>query len=156
MRGFGFRTDKGRAGDVCRPRRIADPDRWQWRLHTSRCAFSRRDSRDGLERCGVPADRVASFEADEMKKGCLVGLVTWAIAAGAYWYYIHTRFVPPLDWIVPVVAGLLMAIVFGNLPQGLGSATSAVRASPQAAFSGVIGGRPKDGEVVTVVGHIRA
>jgi hypothetical protein len=91
-----------------------------------------------------------------MKKGCLVALVTWAAAAGAYWYYIHTRFLPPLDWAVPVVAGLMMAIAFGNLRAGIGSAISAVRASQQATFSGVMGERPKDGQVLTVVGHIRA
>src|SRR5439155_17697901 len=91
-----------------------------------------------------------------MKRGCLVALVTWGAAAGAYWYYIHTRFVPPLDWIVPVVAGLLMAIVFGNLRAGVGSAISAVRASQQSSFSGLTGERPKDGQVLPVVGHIRA
>jgi hypothetical protein len=91
-----------------------------------------------------------------MKKGCFVALVTWAAAAGAYWYYIHTRFVPPLDWIVPVVAGLMMAIVFGNLRAAVDSAINAVRASQQATFSGVMGERPKDGQVLTVVGHIRA
>jgi uncharacterized protein len=91
-----------------------------------------------------------------MKKGCFVTLVIWAAAAGAYWYYIHTRFVPPLDWIVPVVAGLMMVIVFGNLRQGVDSAINAVRASQQATFSGMTGERPKDGQVLTVVGHIRA
>src|SRR6267378_8475693 len=91
-----------------------------------------------------------------MKKGCLVALITWAVAAGAYWYYIHTRFVPPLDWVVPVVAGLLMAIVSGNLRAGIGSAMNATRVSQQATFSGVMGERPKDGQVLTVVGHIRA
>ena len=91
-----------------------------------------------------------------MKKGCLVALITWAAAAGAYWYYIHARFVPPLDWVVPVVAGLMMAIVIGNLRQGVSSAISAVRASQQSTFSGVTGERPKDGQVLTVVGHIRA
>jgi hypothetical protein len=91
-----------------------------------------------------------------MKKGCFVALVTWAAAAGAYWYYIHTRFFPPLDWVVPVVAGLMMAIVFGNLRAAVDSAINAVRASQQATFSGVMGERPKDGQVLTVVGHIRA
>ena len=91
-----------------------------------------------------------------MKKGCLVGLLTWAACAGAYWYYLHARFVPPLDWIVPVVAGLLMAGVIGNLQAAIGSATSASRLSQQSAFSGTMGEKPKDGEVVTVAGHIRA
>ena len=91
-----------------------------------------------------------------MKKGCLVSLLTWAVLAGAYWYFIHMRFLPPLDWVVPVVAGLMMTIALGNLRQGIGSAANAVRASQQATFSGAMGERPKDGQVLTVVGHIRA
>ncbi|HYS56393.1 MAG TPA: ankyrin repeat domain-containing protein [Thermoanaerobaculia bacterium] len=91
-----------------------------------------------------------------MKKGCLVGLFTWGVCAGAYWYYIHGRFQPPLDWAVPVVAGLLMAVVIGNLRAALSSAVSASRLSQQSTFAGSMGEKPKDGEVVTVPGHIRA
>src|SRR5205807_931799 len=91
-----------------------------------------------------------------MKKGCVVGLLTWAVCAGAYWYYIHSRFQPPLDWAVPVVAGLLMATVVGNLRAGLSSAINASRLSQQSAFSGSMGEKPKDGQIVTVPGRIRA
>jgi hypothetical protein len=76
--------------------------------------------------------------------------------AGAYWYYIHTRFAPPLDWAAPVGAGFLMAIAIGYLRMGIDSAVNATRAGQQSTFSGVIGERPKDGAVLTVVGPIRA
>src|SRR5712691_3289275 len=85
-----------------------------------------------------------------MKRGCLIALVTWAACAGVYWYLVHTRFQPPLDWIVPVAAGFIMAMVIGNLRTAFASARTAARAAEQ------LGERPKDGEVVTVPGHIRA
>lgn len=91
-----------------------------------------------------------------MKKGCFIGLLTWAACAGAYWYYLHTRFLPPLDWAVPVVAGLLMAVVIGNLRAGLASAFGAARVSEEATFGGVMGEKPRDGQIVTAPGRIRA
>jgi len=89
-----------------------------------------------------------------MKKGCLVALLTWAVCGGAYWYFLHQRFAPPLDKIVPLAGGFLMAVVIGNLRIGLASAFSAIEVSNQS--SGVIGDRPPDGKLLTVSGHIRA
>ena len=89
-----------------------------------------------------------------MKKGCFVGLLTWAVCGGAYWYFLHNRFGAPLDKIVPIVGGFLMAVVVGNLRIGLASAFNAIEVSQQS--SGVIGERPRDGKLITVSGHIRA
>src|SRR6476469_7560258 len=88
-----------------------------------------------------------------MKRGCLVGLSTWMVLGGAYWYYLHARLAPPLDWIVPAAAGFMMAVVAGNLRIAYASARDAMRVSGQ---TGVIGEKPRDGEVVTVPGRIRA
>jgi ankyrin repeat protein len=89
-----------------------------------------------------------------MKKGCFVGLLTWAICGGAYWYFLHQRFGAPLDKIVPIAAGFLMAVVVGNLRIGLASAFSAIEVSQQS--TAVIGERPPDGKLLTVSGPIRA
>src|SRR5436190_15122452 len=89
-----------------------------------------------------------------MKKGCLIGVLTWAMCGGAYWYFLHQRFGSPLDKIVPIAAGFLMAVVIGNLRVGLASASSAIEVSHQSA--GVIGERPPDGKLLTVSGPIRA
>lgn len=91
-----------------------------------------------------------------MLKGCSFALLAWAVCGGAYWYLIHERFAPPLDVAVPAGAGLLMAIALGTFRQGLVSAASAARAAQQATFTGMSGERPRDGEVVTAVGHISA
>ena len=89
-----------------------------------------------------------------MKKGCFVGLLTWAVCGGAYWFFLHQRFGAPLDKIVPIAAGFLMAVVVGNLRIGLASAFSAIEVSQQS--TGVIGDRPPDGKLLTISGHIRA
>ncbi|HJT16208.1 MAG TPA: ankyrin repeat domain-containing protein [Thermoanaerobaculia bacterium] len=88
-----------------------------------------------------------------MKKGCLVGLLTWAVCAGGYWYFLHSRFAAPLDIVVPVVTGFLMAMVVGNLRIALDSGMNAVRAGQQSTL--VMGERPPDGKVITVSGNIR-
>lgn len=91
-----------------------------------------------------------------VKRGCFVGLVTWAACGAVYWYLLHDRFPPPRDWVIPVVAGFFMAVVIGFLQAALASAMAAIRVSQQATFSGSTGERPNDGATVTVVGRIRA
>src|SRR5205823_800324 len=90
-----------------------------------------------------------------MKRGCLVTLIFWAIFSGAYWYFLHSRFRAPLDWLVPLIAGLFMAGVVDNLRNSIASAVDAVRLSSQPSFSGITGEKPKDGALVSVTGHIR-
>src|SRR5581483_1397289 len=89
-----------------------------------------------------------------MKKGCAVGLLTWAVCTGGYWYFLHARFGKPLDIVVPVVAGFLMAMVVGSLRIALDSSMNAFRAGQQSTL--IIGERPPDGKVITVSGNIRA
>ena len=74
-----------------------------------------------------------------MKRGCFIGFLTWALCAGAYWYFIHARLQPPLDWIVPVVAGFVMAVIVGTLRIAAANAISAARLSSLSAGPGVIG-----------------
>jgi ankyrin repeat protein len=90
-----------------------------------------------------------------MKPGCALSLLVWAAAGGAYWYLIHSYFQPPLQWMVPAAAGLLMAVAVGALQNAMTAAGDAVRLGQQSQFSGVVE-PPKDGEVVTIAGHIRA
>src|SRR5262245_52184081 len=89
-------------------------------------------------------------------KGCVIGLITWVVAGGAYWYFFHQRFGPPLDLVVPAVAGFLMAVVIGNFRVAIDAAANAIRVGQQSTFSGVIGEKPRDGQLVTAPGHIRA
>src|ERR1700682_2187110 len=90
-----------------------------------------------------------------MKRGCLVTLITWAIFSGAYWYFLHARFRAPLDWLVPLIAGLFMAGIPGILRNSIASAVDAIRLSSQPSFTGFTGEKPKDGTLVSVTGHIR-
>ncbi|HSP15256.1 MAG TPA: ankyrin repeat domain-containing protein [Thermoanaerobaculia bacterium] len=89
-----------------------------------------------------------------MKRG-LLSLIAWAAFSVAYWYVLHAYFRAPLDWMVPVAAGLLMAVAFGSLLNAIGSAVEALRSGRDSAVSTVIE-PPKDGETLTVAGHIRA
>ncbi|HKB78246.1 MAG TPA: ankyrin repeat domain-containing protein [Thermoanaerobaculia bacterium] len=90
-----------------------------------------------------------------MAKSCTAWLLTWAVCGSAYWYFLHQRFSPPLDLLVPVAAGLLMALVLGSIRSALASGMSAMSVSRQTAFTGVSGERPPDGRLLTVSGHIR-
>src|ERR1051326_7710243 len=89
-----------------------------------------------------------------MKKGCITGLFAWLVCAGAYWYFLHARFGPPLNAIIPIVAGFFMALVIGNLRIALDAAIRSVRAGQQSTL--VVGERPPDGKTITVTGTIRA
>ncbi len=88
-----------------------------------------------------------------MKRGCLITLLTWGACAFGYWYFTHTRLMPPLDWAGPLVAGLIMALIIGALRNAFAAARDAMRLSGQ---PGLMGEKPRDGDVVSVSGHIRA
>lgn len=87
-----------------------------------------------------------------MKRGCLLSLLIWGACAYGYWYFTHARLIPPLDWIGPLVAGLIMTLVIGALRNAVAAARDAMKFSSTT----VPGERPQDGEIVTVSGHIRA
>jgi ankyrin repeat protein len=90
-----------------------------------------------------------------MKQGCALSLAVWALSGYAYWYFLHALFLPPLNWIVPVSLGLLMAVAVGALQTAMKSAVEAIRTGSSSVSPGIIE-PPKDGEVITVAGHIRA
>ncbi|MGZ7039933.1 MAG: ankyrin repeat domain-containing protein, partial [Thermoanaerobaculia bacterium] len=91
-----------------------------------------------------------------MKRGCAVALFTWAVCGGAYWYFLHERFRAPLDWLVPLIAGLLMAGAIGSLRMSIASGRDALKVSSQDTLTGFTGEKLKDGANVSVVGRIRA
>ena len=91
-----------------------------------------------------------------MKRGCGIALLTWAVCGGAYWYFLHARFRAPLDWLVPLIAGLFMASVIGMLRNSIASGRDAARLSGQDSLTGFTGEVPKDGAIVSIVGRIRA
>lgn len=91
-----------------------------------------------------------------MTRGLLIALVTWVACAAAYWYFLHTRFPAPYDWIVPAGAGLVMSLAVGAFSAAMTSAGEARRVSAMSTSSGSIGEAPRDGESFIVVGSLRA
>src|ERR1700694_3949699 len=91
----------------------------------------------------------------ELKRSCLTGLATAAICSAVYWYFLHTRLPSPFDWIVPAIAGFLMAGAIGMLRNAIASARDAISLSSEPVFTGMLAEKPKDRTLVSVTGRIR-
>ena len=90
-----------------------------------------------------------------MKKACLIGLLTWALLAAGYWYWLHQHLNPPADVWVAVIAGFFMAVVIGTLRNAVAAAGDARRVRRAIEPGGFAGEQPADGETIAVAGAIR-
>ncbi len=90
-----------------------------------------------------------------MKKACLTGLLTWALLAAGYYYWLHQHLNPPADIYVSVAAGFIMAVVVGSIRTAIAAAGDARRVRRALEPGGYVGDQPKDGETIAVAGTIR-
>jgi len=90
-----------------------------------------------------------------MKKGCWFALLTWGLAAAAYWYWLRDRFDPPANIWVPIIAGFFMAMVVGMIRTAFSAIGDVRRVRRALEPGGFMGEQPKDGENIAVAGHIR-
>jgi hypothetical protein len=92
----------------------------------------------------------------ELKRSCLTGLATGVLCSSAYWYFLRERIPSPFDWIASLIAGFLMAFAIGMLRNAIASARDAIRFSSEPVFTGMTAEKPKDRQLVSVTGRIRA
>jgi len=90
-----------------------------------------------------------------MKKGCWFALLTWGLAAAAYWYWLRDRFDPPANIWVPIIAGFFMAMVVGMIRTAFSAVGDVRRVRRALEPGGFMGEQPRDGENIAVAGHIR-
>jgi hypothetical protein len=91
-----------------------------------------------------------------MKRGCSFYLVSWAIAAAAYWYLLRDRILPGNTgtWL-PILVGFFMAMVIGMIKTSFDSIGDVRRVRQALEPGGFTGEQPRDGQNLAVAGHIR-